>query len=70
MILEHPLAHWLDFSYENVMSAMKIAHESVIRINDALISTHAMKANAAVLTDNVRYFEKVKSIKIIRLRSS
>ena len=70
MILEHPLAHWLDFSDENVMSAIKLAHESALRINDALISTHALKANAAVLTDNVRYFEKVKSIKIIRLRSS
>ena len=57
MILEHPLAHWLDFSYENVMSAMKIAHESVIRINDALTSTNALKANAAVITDNVRDFE-------------
>ena len=50
-------AHWLDFSDENVMNAMKIAHESGIRINDALTSTNALKANAAVITDNVRDFE-------------
>ena len=36
---------------------MKIAHESGIRINDALTSTNALKANAAVITDNVRDFE-------------
>jgi len=67
-ILEHPLAQWLDFSSEMVVGAIKLSKESKIRINDALIAQQAIAMKAAVLTDNLKDFGKVKGLKVIPLR--
>jgi predicted nucleic acid-binding protein len=67
-ILEHPLAQWLEFSSETVISAIKLSKESRIKINDALIAQQALAMKAAVLTDNIKDFENVKGLKIIPLR--
>lgn len=67
-ILEHPLAQWLDFSPEVAIDAIRLSKESKIRINDALIAQQALTMKAAVLTDNLKDFEKVKGLKVIPLR--
>lgn len=67
-VLEHPLAQWLDFSSEVAIDAIRLSKESRIRINDALIAQQALTMKAAVLTDNLKDFEKVKGLKVIPLR--
>ena len=66
-ILDHPLAEWLDFSQESVIAATELARERRIRVNDALIAQQAIQNNAAILTDNIKDFKKIKSLKLIPL---
>ncbi len=68
-ILNSPLVDFLDFRPETIVRATKLARDFQMRINDALIAQQAIELGAAVLTDNIRDFGKIKSLKIIPLRS-
>lgn len=67
-ILSHPSIRWLEFSQDVGCDAMALAQEARLRINDALIAAQALDIKAAVLTDNVRDFRKVKGLKVLGLR--
>ena len=67
-IVEHPLAHCLDFSAPVSRDAMTLATKVSLGINDALIAQQALEAKAAVLTDDVKDFRKVKGLKVVPLR--
>ena len=67
-ILEHPSAEWLDFSPNIAVSAIKLANEKGIRINDALIAQQALSLKATVLTDDIKDFKKIDNLKILPLR--
>jgi len=66
--LLHPSVQWLHFGQDNAAGATRLAQETGIRINDALIAQQALENGAAVLTDNVKDFRKVKGLKVIGLR--
>jgi len=66
--LLHPSVQWLDFGQGDAADATRLAQEAGIRINDALIAQQALENKAAILTDNVRDFKKVKGLKILALR--
>ncbi len=64
----HPSIRWLPVSQHTVESAMAIADECKMRINDAVIAAQAIDEGASVLTDNVRDFRKVAKLKVVPLR--
>ena len=67
-ILSSPVIEFMEFSPEVILRATKLARDFQMRINDALIAQQAIETGAAILTDNVKDFKKIKSIKIIPLR--
>ena len=67
-ILEHPAAEWLDCGRRTMTGAIALATRSQLRINDGLIAQQALENKAALLTDNVKDFKKVKGLKVIALR--
>ena len=67
-IVEHPVAQWLDHHRSTVVTAISLATQSKLRINDALIAQQALENRAAVLTDDVRDFKRVRGLKVIGLR--
>ena len=67
-ILGHPLVQWLDFTNDAVLGSLKLAETNRMRINDALIAYQALKANASLLTDNIKDFDKVKGLRLLPLR--
>ncbi|MGD0728841.1 MAG: PIN domain-containing protein [Candidatus Micrarchaeaceae archaeon] len=68
-ILNSSFVDFLDFTPESMIKAVKLARDFQMRINDALIAQHAIQNDASILTDNVKDFKKIKSIKIIPLRN-
>ena len=67
-IVNNPFIDFLDFAPELVLRAAKLARDFQMRINDALIAQQAIETGASILTDNVKDFKKIKSIKVIPLR--
>ena len=67
-ILNHPSVQFLVFEPDTIIRAAKLARDFQMRINDALIAQQAIETGSAVLTDNVKDFKKIKSIRIIPLR--
>lgn len=67
-IIEHPVAQWLGFSVETAKGAISLAAQSKIRINDALIAQQALDVGAAILTDDVADFKRIKGLKVVPLR--
>ncbi len=68
-ILGHPKVRFLELGAETIFRAAKLARDFQMRINDALIAQQAMEYGAAVLTDNVKDFGKIKAIRVIPLRN-
>lgn len=68
-ILGHQSTEWLELGTETVKSAMKLACDCRIRINDAIIARQALELGMHVFTDNLKDFEKVDGLAIIPLRS-
>lgn len=68
-ILNSSMVDFLDLAPELVLRASKLARDFQMGINDALIAQQAIETGAAVLTDNVKDFRKIKSIKVIPLRN-
>lgn len=67
-IVEHPAAEWLHCRMGTMAQAITLATHSNLRINDALIAQQALESKAAILTDNVRDFKKVRGLKVVALR--
>lgn len=67
-LLAHPSIHWMEFTQDVAEHAMKLAEESGIKINDALIAAQALDAKAEVLTDNARDFRRIKRLKVLPVR--
>ncbi len=67
-ILGHPSVQFIEFNADTVLRATKLARDFQMRINDALIAQQAIETGASILTDNVKDFRKIGSIKIIPLR--
>ena len=67
-ILSHPSVELLEFKAETIIRASVLARDFQMRINDALIAQQAIETGAAILTDNVKDFGKIKSIRVIPLR--
>ncbi len=67
-IMNSPFVDFLDLGPDLIMRATKLARDFQLRINDALIAQQAMETGAAVLTDNVKDFNKIRAIKVIPLR--
>ncbi len=67
-ILNSPFVDFMEMGPELIIKATKLARDFQIRINDALIAQQAIESNSSILTDNVKDFGKIKSIKIIPLR--
>lgn len=68
-ILNSPLVEFVGFTPGVVLKAAKLARDFRLRINDALIAQQAIDMNAAVLTDNVKDFKKIKLIRVLPLRT-
>lgn len=66
--LLHPSVQWLDFGRNIAAPATRLAQETGIRINDALIAQQALEYKAPLLTDNVKDFKRVRGLKVIALR--
>lgn len=69
-ILGSPAITFLNFNQDTVMRAIRLARDFSLKINDALIAQQAIEAGAPILTDNVKDFGKIGSIKVIPLRTS
>ncbi|MDE1857183.1 MAG: type II toxin-antitoxin system VapC family toxin [Candidatus Micrarchaeota archaeon] len=67
-LLNEPAADFLEFTADVVIRAAKLARDFQMSINDALIAQQAFETDSPVLTDNVKDFRKIKSIKVIPLR--
>lgn len=67
-IVRNPSISCLDFSRDTLFKAGKLAQDSRLRINDALIAQQALELDAKVLTDDIRDFRKVKGLEVIALR--
>ena len=67
-LLEHASVSWLPIDSEMMEDAIALALKSDLRINDAVIAQQALTLNAAVLTDDVKDFRKVRGLKVISLR--
>ncbi|HVC58129.1 MAG TPA: type II toxin-antitoxin system VapC family toxin [Candidatus Acidoferrales bacterium] len=68
-ILNEPAMELLELTAETIMRAANLARDFQMRINDALIAQQAIETGASILTDNVKDFRKIRSIKIIPLRN-
>ncbi len=68
-ILRSPSVDLTEFSPETASRAANLARDFQMRINDALIAQQAIETGASILTDNVKDFKKIKSIRIIPLRA-
>ena len=68
-ILGEPSTELIEFTVQTIIGAARLARDFQMRINDALIVQQAIETGAAILTDNVKDFRKIKSIKILPLRS-
>ncbi len=66
-ILQNPSIEWLDLGRTTSIRAIKLAKNSKIRINDALIAEQAMETGAKVFTDD-KDFNRVKGLAIVTLR--
>lgn len=69
-ILQNPSIEWLDMHRETASEAIKLAKETGIRINDAMIGAQALERKAKVLTDDIKDFRKLKNLETIPLRSA
>ncbi|MDE1833442.1 MAG: type II toxin-antitoxin system VapC family toxin [Candidatus Micrarchaeota archaeon] len=67
-ILNEPTMEFLEFTSDTIIRATKLARDFQMRINDALIAQQAIETGAAILTDNVKDFRKIMSIRVIPLR--
>ena len=68
-ILSSPEITFLDVSHTTATRAVKLARDFGMTINDAIIAQQALDENAAVLTDDVKDFKKLGSVKVIPLRT-
>ena len=67
-ILDHPLISWMTLTRGTASRAISLAEREGLRINDALIAQQALENKAAILTDDVGDFRKVKGLKVMGLR--
>ncbi len=68
-IFESQYIDYLEFNPELIARAAKLSRDFKLRINDALIAQQAIELGAAILTDNVKDFGKINSLKIIPMRA-
>ncbi len=68
-IVSDEYTDFLGFGVDTVARATKLARDFHMRINDALIAQQAIETGSAILTDNVKDFRKIKSIRVISLRN-
>jgi predicted nucleic acid-binding protein len=67
-ILDSEFVQFSPLSEETMRKAISLSCEKRLRINDALIAQHCLDMKASVLTDNIRDFKKIRSLRIIGLR--
>jgi predicted nucleic acid-binding protein len=67
-IVRSPHVSWLGISSETFLKAVALAEVAELRINDALIAQQALESQAAVLTDDVGGFQRVRGLKVVPLR--
>lgn len=67
-LVTDPYADFLDFRPDMVARATRLARDFQLSINDAFIAQQAIETGAAILTDNVKDFGKIKPIRVIALR--
>lgn len=68
-IFSNPNSDFFEFTPDIIIRATKLARDFQMRINDALIAQQAIETGASILTDNVKDFKKIKSIKVLPLRA-
>ena len=69
-ILNSEYTVFIPIEERTVRKAVELAATRKIRINDAIIAQHALDSNAAIFTDNIRDFRKVRKLKVIPLRKT
>lgn len=69
-IIGHPSIDFFELGPETVLRAARLSRDFQMRINDALIAQQAIETGAAVLTDNLKDFSKIKAIRVIPMRSA
>lgn len=67
-ILDSEFTDFVSLSVDTVRKAMSLSAEKKLLINDALIAQHALDMKAALLTDNIRDFEKVPNLHLLKLK--
>ncbi len=68
-IITAPRVSYLEFSSSSIAKAMALCRDFGLRINDALIAQQALESGASLLTDNIKDFGKIATVKLIPLRS-
>jgi predicted nucleic acid-binding protein len=66
-ILQNPSIEWLEIGRDTSISAVRLAKNAQIKINDALIARQALEADAKLFTDDSD-FKKIKGLKILSFR--
>jgi len=67
-ILEHPSAEWLELQEQIIIGAINLSRNAQININDAIIAEQSLRLGAALLTDNLKDFKKVRNLRLVPLR--
>lgn len=65
-----PESDYLELTPSTVTRAMGLARDFGLKINDALIAQQAIDLGASILTDNVKDFKRIASVKIVPLGPS
>lgn len=66
-ILQNPSIEWLDMRRNTSLRAIKLANNSKMKINDAVIAEQALEFNAKIFTDD-KNFKRVKGLTVVALR--
>lgn len=66
-ILQNPSIEWLELGRNTSISAVRLAKNVQIKINDALIAEQALEVGAKIFTDDAD-FNKINGLKVIHLR--
>lgn len=67
-MLESSDTHFVPIEHDTASKTVQLAGKKPIRINDAVIASHALKLKIPILTDNVKDFRKISGLKVLPLR--
>jgi predicted nucleic acid-binding protein len=67
-ILNNSKVLFASLEKETTAKAVSLAENKHLRINDAIIAQQSIEENQEILTDNIRDFARIGSLKIVPLR--